>query len=212
LKAWREHFVIHDNMLQIEATNLTAEIVLKTSGHVDRFTDNMVKDPENGECFRADKLLEDAIDRLIEATPTMSSKEREEHEVIQRQADAYTPEELGQMINKYGITSPSTGNKLTEPFPFNLMFKTTIGPEGNSYGYLRPETAQGIFLNFKRLLEFNAGKMPFAGAQIGYGFRNEIAPRAGLLRVREFCMAEIEHFVNPADKSHAKVSGLQGQS
>ena len=63
--------------------------------------------------------------------------------------------------------------------------------------FLRPETAQGIFVNFKRLLEFNNGKLPFAAAQIGKSFRNEISPRSGLLRVREFEMAEIEHFVNP---------------
>ena len=62
---------------------------------------------------------------------------------------------------------------------------------------MRPETAQGIFVNFKRLLEFNNGKLPFAAAQIGKAFRNEISPRSGILRVREFEMAEIEHFVNP---------------
>ena len=66
---------------------------------------------------------------------------------------------------------------------------------------MRPETAQGIFVNFKRLLEFNNGKLPFAGAQIGKAFRNEISPRSGLLRVREFEMAEIEHFVDPDKKN-----------
>eukprot|EP00968_Pinguiococcus_pyrenoidosus_P017719 scaffold1790_cov257-Pinguiococcus_pyrenoidosus.AAC.14 len=102
--------------------------------------------------------------------------------------------------------APETGNPISEPFPFNLMFKTQIGPQGgeNSVGYLRPETAQGLFVNFTRLLDYNAGKMPFAAAQIGYGFRNEIAPKNGLLRVREFCMAEIEHFVNPEEKSHPR--------
>jgi glycyl-tRNA synthetase len=68
--------------------------------------------------------------------------------------------------------------------------------------YLRPETAQGHFLNFSRLLEFNNGRIPFASAQIGRSFRNEISPRAGLLRVREFTMAEIEHYVDPTDKRH----------
>ena len=68
--------------------------------------------------------------------------------------------------------------------------------------YLRPETAQGHFLNFNRLLEFNNGRIPFASAQIGRSFRNEISPRAGLLRVREFTMAEIEHYVDPEDKRH----------
>lgn len=69
---------------------------------------------------------------------------------------------------------------------------------------MRPETAQGIFVNFKRLLEFNQGKLPFAAAQIGNAFRNEISPRSGLIRVREFTMAEIEHFCDPTDKSHDK--------
>jgi glycyl-tRNA synthetase len=70
------------------------------------------------------------------------------------------------------------------------------------HSYLRPETAQGHFLNFNRLLEFNNGRIPFASAQIGRSFRNEISPRAGLLRVREFTMAEIEHYVDPEDKRH----------
>jgi glycyl-tRNA synthetase len=75
--------------------------------------------------------------------------------------------------------------------------------------FLRPETAQGHFLNFNRLLDFNNGRVPFASAQIGRSFRNEISPRAGLLRVREFTMGEIEHFVDPADKSHSKFSQVR---
>ncbi|XP_018019823.1 glycine--tRNA ligase, partial [Hyalella azteca] len=71
-------------------------------------------------------------------------------------------------------------------------------------GFLRPETAQGIFVNFKRLLEYNNGRLPFAAAQVGNAYRNEISPRSGLLRVREFTMAEIEHFCFPDDKSHPK--------
>lgn len=70
--------------------------------------------------------------------------------------------------------------------------------------YLRPETAQGHFLNFSRLLEYNNGRIPFASAQIGRSFRNEISPRAGLLRVREFTMAEIEHYVDPENKNHER--------
>lgn len=111
------------------------------------------------------------------------------------------------MLKKYNVKSPANKeNDLTKPFPFNLMFKTTIGPEGNSVGYLRPETAQGLFVNFRRLLDYNLQRMPFAASQIGLGFRNEISPRNGLLRVREFCMAEIEHFVNPKEKTHPKFS------
>lgn len=85
------------------------------------------------------------------------------------------------------------------------MFKTTLGPSSASPGYLRPETAQGQFLNFKKLLEYNQNSMPFASASIGKSFRNEISPRSGLLRVREFLMAEIEHFVDPdGGKKHPK--------
>lgn len=85
------------------------------------------------------------------------------------------------------------------------MFKTMLGPSSASPGYLRPETAQGQFLNFKKLLEYNQNSMPFASASIGKSFRNEISPRSGLLRVREFLMAEIEHFVDPeGGKKHRK--------
>jgi glycyl-tRNA synthetase len=107
------------------------------------------------------------------------------------------------------------------------MFKSSIGPTGQHPGYihsryiffssashlvnryLRPETAQGHFLNFLRLLEFNNQRLPFASAQIGRCFRNEISPRAGLLRVREFTMAEIEHFVDPEDKSHPRFAEVR---
>jgi len=200
---WRKHFVLTESMLEMECTNLTPECVLKTSGHVDRFTDLMVKDPETGECFRGDKLLEDIIDQLLESDEgkALGVQERDDHLRVQRQADAYSAAELDELLIKYNAKAPS-GQPYSASFPFNLMFKTSIGPEGTSVGYLRPETAQGLFVNFKRLLDYNAQKMPFAAAQIGYGFRNEIAPRAGLLRVREFCMAEIEHFVDPSDKAH----------
>ncbi|CAM9762579.1 unnamed protein product [Chrysoparadoxa australica] len=205
---WREHFVLKENMLEMDCTNLTPEEVLKTSGHVERFTDLMVKDIVDGECLRADKLLEDWIDKLLADNPTMSAAERDEHQLVQRQADAYSPKELHDILQKYKVTSPA-GNGLTEPFPFNLMFQTTIGPEGSSIGYLRPETAQGLFVNFKRLLNFNNQRVPFAAAQVGLGFRNEISPHNGLLRVREFCMAEIEHFVNPEHKEHARFSEVK---
>lgn len=87
-------------------------------------------------------------------------------------------------MQKYEVKAPGTNNDLHDPQDFNLMFGMTIGPSGLLPGFMRPETAQGIFLNFKRLLDYNNGRLPFGGAQIGCGFRNEIAPRAGLLRVR----------------------------
>lgn len=198
---WRKHFVLEEKMLEMECTCLTPEPVLKTSGHVDRFTDLMVKDTSTGDCYRADKLLEDTIDGLAAAT--------EEDRRIQRQADAYSPEELDDLLrNRYGVKAPGTGNELTKPFAFNLMFGTKIGPSGAQVGFLRPETAQGLFVNFRRLLDYNNARVPFAAAQVGLGFRNEIAPKNGLLRVREFTMAEIEHFVDPADKRHPKFDSV----
>jgi len=210
IDTWRKHFVLEENMLEMECTNLTPKCVLETSGHVDKFTDMMVKDVETGECFRADKLLEDFIDELIDANPDMPAAEVDKHRLVQRQADSYSLVEIHALFQDYGIKGEE-GHDLSKPFDFNLMFETRIGPEGTSVGYLRPETAQGLFVNFRRLLEFNGKRMPFAAAQVGLGFRNEIAPRGGLLRVREFCMAEIEHFVNPADKSHPSFKNVAGK-
>ncbi|CAK9074394.1 Glycine--tRNA ligase (Diadenosine tetraphosphate synthetase) (Ap4A synthetase) (Glycyl-tRNA synthetase 1) (GlyRS), partial [Durusdinium trenchii] len=107
---------------------------------------------------------------------------------------------MWEMFQKYEIKSPETGNDLSEPYEFNLMFPTPIGPGGYLQGYLRPETAQGIFLNYKYCLEQNSNRLPFGVAQVGRSFRNEIAPRAGLTRQREFTQAEIEYFVNPKQK------------
>ena len=206
ISLWRKHFVSENDMLEMECTNLTPSKVLETSGHVERFTDFMVRDTSTSECFRADKLLEDGIDDFLalEANQNLTSEEKEVHLRVQRQADAYTADELYEQLQNYNIKSPSNSNELSKPFPFNLMFKTSIGPEGTQAGFLRPETAQGLFVNFRRLLDYNQSRMPFAAAQVGLGFRNEICPKNGLLRVREFCMAEIEHFVPPNEKTHPK--------
>ncbi|TYZ59647.1 hypothetical protein PybrP1_003761 [[Pythium] brassicae (nom. inval.)] len=204
LRAWRRHFVFEDKLLEVECTNLMPEIVLKTSGHVDRFTDLMVKCTKSGECYRADKLLEDHVENFLDKHPDLPAAEQEKHRLHATMAESYTPEEIHAVFQEYGIKAPGSGADLSFPIPFNLMFQCQIGPEGSLVGYLRPETAQGIFLNFRRLLEYNAGKVPFGCAQVGSAFRNEISPRAGLLRVREFQQAEIEFFVNPKDKRHAK--------
>ena len=127
---------------------------------------------------------------------------------MKNQADAYSKDELWAVFQKYEIKAPETKSELTEPVEFNLMFPTPIGPVGNLHGYLRPETAQGIFLNFKFCLEQNAGAVPFGVAQIGKVFRNEIAPRNGLIRCREFSQAEIEYFVRPGDKIRFKALGF----
>ncbi|XP_021844746.1 glycine--tRNA ligase, mitochondrial 1 [Spinacia oleracea] len=204
LAYWRQHFVMQENMLEVDCPCVTPEVVLKASGHVDKFTDLMVKDEKTGTCYRADHLIKDFCKEVLEKDLSLPAKKREEFEHVLAVLDGLSPEELGAKIKEYGITAPETKNELSDPYPFNLMFQTSIGPSGVSPGFMRPETAQGIFVNFKDLYYYNGNKLPFAAAQIGQAFRNEISPRQGLLRVREFTLAEIEHFVDPQDKSHKK--------
>ncbi|KAG0702549.1 hypothetical protein DFH29DRAFT_982304 [Suillus ampliporus] len=228
---WRKHFIIEDHMLELDTTIMTPATVFETSGHVARFADWMVKDTKTGDVLRADHLVKSVLEarlagdreaRGLAAQPKDDEKDKKrkkkaktvvvqladelvkEFESILAQLDNYSGPELGDLCRKYDIRNPDTDNEVGEPQQFNLMFASSIGPTGQHPGFLRPETAQGHFLNFSRLLEFNNGRVPFASAQIGRSFRNEISPRAGLLRVREFTMGEIEHFVDPADKSHEK--------
>lgn len=199
---WRKHFILEEDMLELSATNLTPEIVLEASGHVERFSDFMVRDSVTDRCYRADKYLKDALDKIIAKKET-TEEVKQECLIIQSRADAFGMEKLHEVFQRFAIVSEE-GHAFLYPEPFNLMFATSIGPSGKHRGFLRPETAQGIFVNFKNLYDFNRNRLPFAAAQIGLGFRNEISPRDGLLRVREFTMAEIEHFVNPSAKDHAK--------
>ena len=163
----------------------------------------MVNDVITKDCYRADHLLEEKIEELLR-DPMMKPERRRELEDLNARIDELKVEEMSVALKDTETKAPGTGNDLSEPYPFNLMFPTQIGPSGQLKGFLRPETAQGIFVNFRDLLYYNGGKLPFACAQIGQSFRNEIAPRAGLLRVREFTQAEIEHFVHPERKEHAR--------
>ncbi|CAL8135036.1 unnamed protein product [Orchesella dallaii] len=203
LNFWRQFFVLEEGMFEVDCSILTPEPVLKASGHVDRFADLMVKDSKTGECFRLDHLIKATVEKLQKEKGTDKDKQDRMLQVL-AQLDGYSKEEMEGLIQEFNVVSPTTGNPVGPPMEFNLMFSTSIGPTGLVKGFLRPETAQGIFVNFKRLLEFNQGKLPFAGAQIGNAFRNEISPRSGLLRVREFTMAEIEHFCDPNDLTHPR--------
>jgi glycyl-tRNA synthetase len=221
---WRKHFVIEEEMLELDTTIMTLADVFKTSGHVDRFTDWMTKDVKTGDIFRADHLIEAVLEarikgdreargigeetKTLEAEKETKSKKKKvkstavkledstlaEYESILAQIDNYNGEDLAQLIRDHDIKSPETGNDLSKPVEFNLMFDSNIGPTGQVKGYLRPETAQGHFVNFGRLLEFNNGKVPFASAQIGKSFRNEISPRQGLLRVRSVSPSSLSPF------------------
>ncbi|KAI7866662.1 glycyl-tRNA synthetase [Spinellus fusiger] len=242
INVWRNHFVLEEEMLELDTSIMTTYDVLKTSGHVDKFADWMCKDLKNGEIFRADHVVEAVLEarlqgdreaRAAEAGAAavaaeasanaeaekakdpkskkkkgtvvavkLSDENRRLYEETLAQIDNYNGEQLADLMKTMDIRSPESGNELSTPQEFNLMFESNIGPTGQLKGFLRPETAQGQFVNFKKLLEFNNDKMPFASAQVGRSFRNEISPRSGLLRVREFTMAEIEHYVDPQNKSH----------
>lgn len=190
-------------MLEVECPSVTPEPVLKASGHVDRFNDLMVKDVKTHECFRADHLLKAHLE-VVRQDPLLTAARRAELEDTLARLDEFKCPQMDAALANFGVKSPETKNDITPSFEFNLMFHTQIGPSGLIKGFLRPETAQGIFVNFRDLLYYNGGRLPFACAQIGQSFRNEIAPRAGLLRVREFTQAEIEHFVHPEHKEHPR--------
>ena len=208
INTWRKHFVLEEQMLEVDCTVLTPEPVLKASGHVQHFADLMVKDLKNGECFRLDHLIRGHLEKLM-ADKKISEKKREEYEDVIIKLDGFSRDQMNAVLRKYYIKSPITGNNVSDAIEFNLMFSTSIGPTGAVKNFLRPETAQGIFFNFRRLRKFNKYRLPFAAAQVGNAFRNEISPRSGLFRVREFTLAEIKHFVDPSDKTHPKFDSIK---
>lgn len=216
VEVWRKHFILEENMLEVDCSVITPEPVLKTSGHVDKFSDWMCKDPVNGDYLRADHLVGTILETRLASglkgiekdAPKLDATRRNEYTEILAKIDSYDGEQLGELVQRLDIRNPNGNGEVLPPVPFNLMFKSTVGPSSACPVYLRPETAQGQFLNFKKLLEYNQGAMPFASASVGKSYRNEISPRSGLLRVREFLMAEIEHYVDPDQKNHDRFSEI----
>ncbi|KAM0674418.1 hypothetical protein GVAV_002031 [Gurleya vavrai] len=189
MKVWRRLFITSDTF-EIEPCILTPFDVLKASGHVDKFCDLLIFDLVNGECYRADHFLEKELSKL---------ENNEEVFNILSNIEKLSPKDIDDICLKFNLKSEAN-NAVGNCKHFNLMFETIIGPKSTSTAYLRPETAQGQFVNFKKLYELNNGKLPFASACFGKVFRNEISPRSGLLRVREFEQAEIEYFTYPDEK------------
>jgi len=177
--AWRDRFVTREGHMEVSSPDVMPEAVFEASGHLDGFDDMLVDCPECGASHRADHLVEDAT--------------------AVADAESMSPQAVGELIAEHDIACPACGVALAgEPVEeFNLMFETTIGPGSGSAGYLRPETAQGIFVEFPQLAEYARNQLPFGVAQIGDAYRNEISPRKGLVRVRAFTQAELEHFVDP---------------
>ncbi|WP_435360097.1 glycine--tRNA ligase [Haloarchaeobius sp. DFWS5] len=187
--AWRDRFTIAEGNFEIDAPTIAPEPVFEASGHLDGFDDMLVECPECHESHRADHIVEDATD--IE------------------DAESYPIPRVEELIAEYELVCPScgaglAGQAVTE---FNLMFETNIGPGSSQPGYLRPETAQGIFVEFPQLKEYARNKLPFGVTQIGRAYRNEISPRKSIVRVREFTQAELELFVDP-EEDHPDLSAV----
>ncbi len=175
---WKTFVQQRDDVVGIDGSIITHPMVWKASGHVDGFTDVLIDCMKCGSRFRADQLIEDKL--KIETS-------------------GISIEDITEKIKKNKIKCQKCGNELSNPKRFNLMFSTHVGPveTSSSIAFLRPETAQIIFANFKLVQENARLKLPFGIAQIGKSFRNEISPRDFLFRMREFEQMELEYFVNP---------------
>ena len=176
LELWRQQLVRRDRMLEIDGSQIMSKSVFEASGHLGNFADPIVKCKECKSTFRADKLIVDVSEVEIPESSDLN--------------------EFDNVIKEKAISCPKCNGSLDNTKKFNMMFKVGIGPEEEE-AYLRPETCQSIFVDFPRLFKTMRGKLPIGIAQVGKSFRNEIAPRQSLLRLREFYQAEIEVFCNP---------------
>jgi len=171
-------FTVDFPVYEIHGSPLLPRAVFEASGHLEKFNDPMVQCKSCKSVYRADKLIE---------------------EKLGIDAEGLSLEEIGKIIKENDIRCPRCGGELSEPRRFNLMFKTYVGPviDESSEAYLRPETAQNIFIAFRRVVNVFGGSLPFAIAQRGEAYRNEISPRRFLIRLRVFRQMEVELFTAP---------------
>ena len=179
MNLWWQMFVDgRDDMYGVDAAILMNPAVWRASGHVDTFVDPLCEDEVNHRRYRTDYILKDNG----------------------FSADGLTIEQMDELITEKGIKSPD-GNSISKSRTFNMMFKTWVGAaeDADALAYLRPETAQGIFTNYKNIVDSFYPDLPFGVAQQGKAFRNEISPRDFIFRTREFEQMEIEYFIDPAN-------------
>ena len=170
---WRKHFVkgLDEPFFEIDSSNVMPEAVFKASGHLTDFVDPIVKCEKCGFSEKANQIIE---------------------EVLKETFEGLTPKEFDDIIKKHDIKCPKCGGKFKDVGIVGMMFGFTIGEEAK--GYMRPETAQGSYVSFKREYAINREKFPFGLAIVGRAYRNEISPRQGLFRMREFTQAELQVF------------------
>jgi len=174
---WREFFIkSEEDIFEVETSTVMPEKVWKASGHLDSFVDSITQCKKCNSFYKVESLIEEKMGKCVEGLE---------------------PEKLTKIIKENGIKCPKCNGELSEVKVFNLMLSTQVGPAEGTTSYLRPETAQGIFVNFKNIASFVRKGLPFGVAQVGRSYRNEISPRQWLIRLREFNQMEIEYFFNP---------------
>ncbi|MCX8198100.1 MAG: glycine--tRNA ligase [Candidatus Micrarchaeota archaeon] len=194
---WRREMLQKEGFHEIETSFILPQAVLKASGHADNFADPLVACNSCKSKFRADHLLGQLPQVKKDGV----------------QLSGLSPSELSGLLKKYKASCPQCKKEeLSDVGWFNLMFSTNIGPiEGNT-GYFRPETAQGIFLDYIRIIRNYGSRLPIGIGQVGKSARNEISPRQGLIRMREFTQMELEYFFNPSDSTHPKFDSIKDQT
>jgi glycyl-tRNA synthetase len=190
----REIFVAKLGIFEIESAVITPGRVFEASGHVDHFKEPMVECSGCHKRFRADHLLEEYA------------------KVSSTEAEKMSLDEINQALKAKEVSCPECGGGFNFPQYFLTMFETTIGPYSGSTGYGRPEAAQGIFVEFNRLYAVAREKLPFGVIQIGHALRNEISPRQGLIRLREFTIADLEFFFDPEEPDCCFLKDVENES
>ena len=185
---WRQFFLNKHDFLEIETPVITPEKVFQASGHIEHFKDPMV------ECIKCKKKYR--VDHLLSEIGVLNT-------------ESMSLTELDNKIEEKKIYCQDCGGGLSKSNYVQTMFKTTIGPFTDNIGYGRPEAAQGIFVNFKRLHEVMREKFPVGIGQIGHALRNEISPRQGPVRLREFTIMEFEFFFDPDEPSCPLLSEIE---
>lgn len=224
---WRSMVYRNQNIVGIDSSILMHPTIWKASGHVDAFNDPLIDNRDSKKRYRADVLIEEYAEKLnqkalkeiekaktrfgdkfdeeefVTTNPRVLRYRQEEREVLQRMGKSLANEDLADvkaLIEELGIADPDTGSKnWTDVRQFNLMFRTKLGAsaENTMDLYLRPETAQGIFVNFLNVQKSARMRIPFGIAQTGKAFRNEIVARQFVFRMREFEQMEMQFFVPP---------------
>ncbi len=191
VELWRRMIVKRDGMLEIDGALILPRAVFEASGHLESFTDPSVRCAKCGSVFRPDKLLEEKTGKGV--------------------PEKLSDSEYDDLMAESGVKCLKCGSKLSGTTRFNMMFRVGIGPAAEE-AYLRPETCQSIFVDFPLLFKTQRVKLPVGVAQVGRSFRNEIAPRQSLIRLRELNQAEVEVFFNPGKTDDPRFDWAQGES